>query len=442
MRKVLGLVICGTAAASQAPTLADIAERLGRLERENQQLRQEVKELRAVVERVQPPTAAPGEATVAERLEIQERRVDEQAQTKVEAAQRFPVKLSGMIVANVFRNGSHVNGLDLPTTAARGRTGVTRGISFRQSIIGMEYGGAQSFLGGHVRGSLFMDFVGEGQTELNNFAPARVRTASVALEWKSRSLVFAQDKPLFSQRDPNSFSFSGISPLTSSGNLWRWQPQIRFEQRLRLGGEQTTGRAQVALFQTSEDAGVPLNPGFAIERRRPGLQGRFEIAHRLDESRRIEVAPGFHVSESRVLGRGFRSNLVSVDWFASPFSKVEWSGIFWAGQNVHHFGAFRQGLVVAGGNVTPVRSRGGWTQVSVPFTGKVSLNLFGGTHDDRNGDILRTGVAANRTGAVNLMYRVAPNVIVTLEGLTNRTTYRDTGTVKNNRYDLSIVYLF
>jgi hypothetical protein len=48
----------------------------------------------------------------------------------------------------------------------------------------------------------------------------------------------------------------------------------------------------------------------------------------------------------------------------------------------------------------------------------------------------------NRTGAANVQYRIAPNVIVSLEALQIRTTHLESGLFKNNRYDLAVAYLF
>jgi hypothetical protein len=425
------------------PTIEQVLERLNRLESENRALREEVRGLREEVAALKPASAAAAPTPVQqleERLAIQEKRVEEQAQTKVEAAQRFPIRLSGMVLMNAFHNGPASGGADTPTFAVRATGRQTGGITFRQSILGMEYTGSQTFLGARARGSVFVDFY-EGNTETTNFYTVRFRTGGFHLDWAARTLSFVQEKPLFSGRDPDSFSFVGVSPLTASGNLWRWQPQLRFEQRIGSGAVQ--GRAQVALVQTSEDAAFDFAGNrLSNERRRPGLQGRFEVSAGTPGERRIEIAPGFHLSNSNVSGQQYRSDLVSVDWLVSPFSKLKWTGLAWSGQNVHHFGALRQSFGLVNGVLRPVRSRGGWTQASVPFTSKLSLNLFGGLHDDRNEDIAPTGIAANRSGGANLMYRLAPHIVLTLEAMKQRTTYRDIGNRSNNRYDLSIAYLF
>lgn len=444
-----------SAQQQQQPSLDQVLERLTRLESENRTLRAELEGLRGEVSALKSPgglavaTAAASSAPEAapavpptvqqldERLAIQERRTEEQAQIKVEASQRFPIRLSGVLVANLFHNGRGSGGADTPTTVSRAPGRQTGGITFRQSIVGMEYTGAQTFLGATARGSLFADFF-EGQIENTNFYPVRIRTGGIHLDWATRSLSFVQEKPLFSQRDPDTFSYAGISPLTAAGNLWRWQPQIRFEQR---AGAHV--RAQAALVQTSEDSGFDFATNrLANERRRPGLQGRVEFSAGDADRARIEIAPSFHVSQSNVSGRRYGSNLVALDWLIAPHPKLRWSGLAWTGENVHHFGAFRQSFSVVNGIVRSVSSRGGWTQLSVPFTSRFSVNAYGGVHDDRNADLGSNAIGANRSGAVNFMYRVAPNVIISLEGMKQRTSFRDTGNRSNNRYDLSIAYLF
>lgn len=423
------------AAPPQAP-VDRILERLDRLERENDSLRRELQELRTQVVSLRTPE----KATAEERLDVMERRVEEQAQAKVEASQRFPLKISGMLVANLYKNSPAAAGVDHPTTAARIPGRSTAGLTFRQSVVGLEYHGAQTLWGGHVKGSVFADFF-DGTTENTLYAPVRLRTATVEIDWGSRSLMVGQEKPLFSQRDPTSFSFVGVSPLTAAGNLWRWQPQIRFEQRLALG-PQTQLRAQAALLQTNEDSSTG-DVRIGQERRRPGLEGRFEIAHKFDENRRIAFAPGFHVSTTHALGRQLPSRVWSLDWFANPWAMLELSGLFWSGENVHHFGALRQGLTLfPDGRLTTVKAKGGWAQATVPFTNRVSLNLFAGVHDDKNRDLLPTAIGANHTGGVNLMMRIAPNLLLSVEALQTRTRFLTPGPRKNNRYDLSVVYLF
>src|SRR5262245_4844349 len=59
-----------------------ILERLERLERQNRELMDEVRALRTELAEKQSPPAASDQSVLAERIEVQERRLEEQAQTK------------------------------------------------------------------------------------------------------------------------------------------------------------------------------------------------------------------------------------------------------------------------------------------------------------------------------------------------------------------------
>src|SRR5207244_3405833 len=102
-----------------------------------------------------PAAASP--ATVEEKLNIQGQRIDEQAQTKVEASQKFPIRLTGMALFNAFMNSKQNGGNDYPLVA--GPTGPRRsGATVRQTIIGLDFRGPSTIWGGNVHGSVYMDF--------------------------------------------------------------------------------------------------------------------------------------------------------------------------------------------------------------------------------------------------------------------------------------------
>ena len=111
--------------AQTAPDLAKILERLDRLEQENRALSEQVRALQA-----QLGTPAPPPPTVEERLDIQQQRIEEHAQTKVEASQKFPIRLAGMALFNAFVNSKQSGGADYPVTAAP--TGATHAAVSRQ----------------------------------------------------------------------------------------------------------------------------------------------------------------------------------------------------------------------------------------------------------------------------------------------------------------------
>ena len=434
------LVNTPSARAQNGDELKKILERLDKLESENQSLRTEVRELRTKLEGPTAPPAEPALPSVEERLEVAEKRIDEQAQTKVEMTQRFPLKLSGMVLFNTFATMRHNGGNDISTAASLAPSRLNAGISIKQSILGLKFEGPKSIWGAKVNANLFMDFY-DGNVEGNTLSP-RIRTGAVSLDWESQSIRFAYDKPIFSPREPTSLATVGIAPLTSAGNLWRWQPQVRFEQRFQLKSN-TTFKAQVGVMQTSDDFGSAA--GALVERRRPALQGRFELSQSLGGERRFEIASGFSTSQThlRTIGQTIPSRLFSVDWLMRPMDKTELTGMFWSGENIHHFGVLRNGLrVLATGRAIPVHSQGGWAQWSVMPTNRITFNFMAGIHDDRNADLATGQNARNRQAAANIIYRIAPNVVISFEGANFRSLYLGQGTRVNQRYDLAIAYMF
>jgi hypothetical protein len=414
-----------------------ILERLERLEKENEALRHEVQALRTEIEGRRAPPA------VEEQLTIHERRIAELAQTKVESSERFPIRVTGMALFNAFHNSKFAGGADNPLQASAQKGEALGGATFRQSVIGLEFTGPSTVWGGKVRGDLNLDLF-SGSSRALSQSP-RLRTASLGIDWSGTGVLFALDKPLFAPRDPNSLAQVGFSPLSRAGNLWLWLPQVRVEHGLRLG-DRAALRAQVALIQTSERVPRAYDGGDAAldDHRRPGLEGRFAFSQRIDDSRRVDVAPGFHLSNSRVLGHSVPSEIFSLDWFMNPWwRRLEFTGAFFSGQNVAPFGAPNSGFTVfPGGRVVPVRSRGGWGQARFLATDRLSFNLFSGQHDDRDTDLPAGGVGKNLALAGNLMYRFAPNVILSFETMQVRTTYLGLGRRTNNHYDLAVAYLF
>jgi hypothetical protein len=450
LKLILGLLASlAPAGAQPTPELKQIIDRLDRLEAENRELREQVRQLRERQEPASAEDGAPPE-TLEERVGIGEQRTLEMAQVKVEASQRFPLRVTGMALVNSFYNSRLNGGVDSPTLASSTRGGATGGATWRQSILGLDYRGPQTFLNGKIHGSVFMDFFGGTSQPTNNIL--RIRTATFALDWKSRSLTVAQDKPLVSFREPDSLAQVGVSPLTGAGNLWLWVPQARFEQRLALG-ERSGLSAQLGLIQTSEGAAsVPAAFASTLERYRPGLEGRFEIFRRFEGDRRIAIAPGFHSSSTHVAAASAPSRLFFLDWFASPVRPIEITGAFFNGENVAHFGTggIRQGFwIIAPGNARPVHSTGGWTQLKFIATDRLSFHLFAGQHDDRDSDV-RAGFSGSTGGGIgknlayggNLFYKLSPNVTASVEATQFRTTYLTIGNRLINHYDLAFAYLF
>lgn len=424
--------------------LRQILDRVERLERSNQQLREEVRSLRAELGsragKTESPAASPA-APVEERVAVVESRVEEQAQTKVEASQRLPIRLTGMALFNAFLNSSNNNSAQYPTVAVAGNERNAGG-TLRQTSIGLEYGASPAIWGGKVSGSVIMDFMGGTGQSLDQ--SLRLRTGTIAMDWASRRIAAGVDKPIFAPRDPTSLAQVGVSPLTSAGNLWLWIPQVRFEQDLRLA--ETYGlQAQIGVVQTRENYTRTATAGYTpdVPVARPGLEGRFMFHH--GSSRRIEIAPGFHLSTTHVAYLSVPSRIFSLDWFANPVAPLEFSGAFFTGQNVAPLGTGGAGpgfTALSSTAIRPIHSTGGWGQVTYRISQRLSFNFFSGQHDNRGSDLQTGMVGKNLLYGTNFFYRLAPNVILSVETSQVRTRRIGTGSILNNHYDLALAYLF
>ena len=307
------LLFCGAtlAGAQSTPEMQEILSRLDRLEKENQAMSQEIHALRQelagerssdpTVNAATPPANAQADATaqssppaptVQEQLALQQSRIDEMAQDKVETSQKFSLRITGMALFNTYLNGRHNNDTENPTIASEGPEDATGGGTLRQTTLGLLFSGPQTVFGAKVTGALYMDFFGGSTSSLDHLV--RLRTAAINLDWTNTTLMVGQDKPLISPRDPNSFAQVGVSPLTGAGNLWLWQPQIRLEQRISLGSDAGL-RLQAAGIQTSQldaamdpNAYAPTPSGSPVEDSDPGAEGRVEFWQRWNETGRLE----------------------------------------------------------------------------------------------------------------------------------------------------------
>jgi hypothetical protein len=450
---VMWLVFAAPAPAETAD-MQKILERLDRLEEQNKALAAEVRSLRDELAAARAAAPAPTESAAAapapsteERLEVQESRTAELAASKVETSQRFPVRLTGMVLLNAFRNSAGSGGFEYSTTAQPGGTR-SGGATASQTILGLDYSGPRVFGDGKVSGALRMDFWAGGGEPLGQ--EFRLRTATVSIDWTDRSFLAGIDKPLISPRDPESLAQVAVSPLAGAGNLWLWLPQVRVEQDFHFT-DHSGLKAQVAMVVTHEVGGSPASPYTAgvaptayIEPTRPGVEGRVELFSG-GENRRIEIASGFHHSVSHVLGDSLSTDVLSFDWLARPWHAIEFTGAFYNGQNVAPLGTggIRQGFIAADpGVVTSVHSLGGWGQLTLRPSSRLWFNFFSGQQDDRNSQLPAGGIGKNLAYGANLFYRLSPNVLASFEVSQMRTNYLGTGVLLNNHYDLALAYLF
>ena len=453
------LVCLYVSAPARAQTNADmqsVIDRLDRLEKQNRELLSELQELRRQLAPSPPAalattaalatsgTAAPPDSsppTTAERLDVQESRTEELAQSKVGTFQRMPVWLTGMVLFNAFHNGGFGGAAEFPLTAQLNESPATSGATFRQTVIGLRFNGPDLPGGGKASGIANFDFWGGTASPGNNLF--RIRTATIDLTWKNTTISAGQDKPIVSPREPTSLAQVGLAPLSGAGNLWNWQPQLRIEQRFAFA-EQTGIRAQAGVYETSEVYPSLDSAAFSatLERQRPAYEGRLLFYH-ASEKKRLEIAPGYHRSDSHVAGQSVNSQLGTLDWLIRPSDTIEFTGAFFRGTDDSGLGGLRQGFtILPSGVAIPVHATGGWSQIALFPAARFSVHIFAGEEADRPSDLPANSVRRNLLYAGNIVYKLAPNVVAAFETSQTRTDYISSGLRLNNHYDLALAYLF
>jgi hypothetical protein len=445
---IVALKVCAQESPDSSAVMRQILQRLDSLEKENRELAQDVRSLRQELAAsrssnapaVTAETTKPEQPSLDERISVEEQRTAEQAQTKVEAAHKFPIQLNGMLLFNAFANSAG----SVPEYSGNYSllTGPNRaGATLRQTLLGLDFQGPHLPGNGRVNGSLTMDF-SNGASD-PEYIRLRLRRADISFDWENRSFSIGQDKPLISPYQPDSLAEVGIPPLAGAGNLWLWLPQARYEERLHLGTNSGI-KAQLSVMQTQETyATIPYSLQNTLEPARPALEGRFAFWHKIDDTRRFEFAPGFHVSTTHVAGASVGSHIGSFDWLIVPSSHFQLSGTVFRGQNVAGLGALGNGFTITpDGEVRPVNSMGGWAQVAFPITSRLTVNAFSGVENDHSPFLAASDIVHNWTYAANAMYHFGPNIVVSLEALQMRTRSLAGVPGLQNHYDLAFGYLF
>ena len=233
------------------------------------------------------PTAEQGDRRLSKLEEEQQwlaGMLRDRYQTTVESASKYRVKLSGLLLLNLFSNGGYVDhfeipGIALPSTSSL--TGANGGGSFggtvRQSQLGLEVYGP-TVAGARTQGKVVADFLGDFPDTFNGFSAGtlRLRTGTIRLDWPRTSIIAGQDDLFFSPMKPTSVAALGTPPLSYAGNMWAWTPQLRVEH-LFISSEDSTVKISAGILDplTGE---IPTNeflraPGAGESSRQPGYAG-------------------------------------------------------------------------------------------------------------------------------------------------------------------------
>lgn len=364
-----------------------------------------------------------------------------QAESQVQAASRVRVDLFGRVLMNAFSNSGRVNNVDVPLFVrdTAGRSGLAA--SVRQSSFGLSVV-VDRVLGGRFDGELHTDFFGgqQASTGGRHFPLWRLRVARGRITWSRGELLVGQELPLVNGLNPTSVAAFGTPEFTAAGNLWLWLPQVRGTWNLTPGGALAVQGALLA--PASGDAVDPFDTDFdAAERSsRPVIQGRLRMQWSAGD-RRGEVGFGVHQGWLRNAADSLvNSAAVAVDAVIPLGPVLTLRGEWYRGRALRGLGGggIGQGLTLDG---DAVRDRGGWGQLELAPTSRLSLGTGCGIADPDDAQRLPGGRLRNRTCASFVTVRPGGPIFLSLAWRQMATTYAS-GTRHNRHLNLGAGFEF
>jgi hypothetical protein len=368
-------------------------------------------------------------------------KVDEQYQTKVESASKYRVRLSGVVLFNLFSNQGTVDNMDVPTLAYRSGgldSSGSFGGTLRQSIFGFEVFGPQ-VMGAKTSGNVNFDF-GGGFPYLSNgvnSALVRLRTATVRFDWKNTDLVVGQDQLFFAPNSPTSFASLIVPALAYSGNLWGWTPQLRVEHRIAVS-ENSTFTLQGGILDPltgeppyGDDYTWYRIPQAGERSRQPAYAGRVAYSHPLFGHTFSVGTAGYYSREDYGYGRDVNGYAAMID-LTLPLNRfLTLSGSLYRGQAIGGLGGgigrsvlYSGPLIGSATSVLPLNAVGGWAQLKYRATSTLEFNAAFGQDNPFASDVRAFADAQsygdptltrNQGMFANVIYRPRSDLLFSLE---------------------------
>lgn len=416
--------------------VAEIKSEASEYRAESEALRKELENLRTTpsgttsANQSQAPAGGSLEqrlSSVEETTQVLQSESKTQYQSKIESASKYRVRLSGLVLLNLFDNRGSVDNEDVPTYAASGNTygaSSSFGATLRQSEIGLEVFGPQ-VAGAKTSGAVQFDFGGgfpSGALDGINTGLFRLRTASVRFDWEHTSLIAGQDNLFISPLAPTSFASLLTPSFGYSGNLWAWTPQIRVEHRFDLGTDQNislqagildnvTGEPSYGTHRQPQAGESSGEPAYAV---RAGWNGN-------RDGRPLSFgASGYYSRQNWGYDWNVDGWALATDWRVPLPARLEFSGEFYRGRAVGGLGGGIGQSVLFSGNPAdpasdfrPLDSTGGWSQIKFVATPRLEFNGVFGMDNPFGSDVhafaspigyYPSVLAANRSEMANFVF--------------------------------------
>jgi regulator of replication initiation timing len=427
--------------------VAEIKSEASEYRAESQRLRKELEDIRAAEpsasqapEQTAAATPTPEQrlSSVEETMQLQQSELKSLYQTKLESASKYRVRLSGLALFNLFGNSGSVNNIDVPTYAASGSAygaSSSFGATLRQSELGLEVFGP-TISGAKTSAQVQFDFGGgfpSGALDGVSTGIARLRTASIRLDWQNTSLVVGQDDLFISPNSPTSFASLLTPSFGYSGNLWGWIPQVRIEHRITLTPNQNL------IVQAGILDNLTSGPSYGTRRQPQAGEGTAQPAYALRTGWNSTMGgnpvgfgvSGYYSPQNWGFDWDVKGWAVATDWRVPIARQLELSGELYRGNAVGGLGGgIGQSVIFSGNPSGPnsdflaLRSAGGWSQLKFIATPRLEFNGVFGIDNPFSSDIHAYPspigpygyvLAANRSQMVNVIFRPRSDLLLSGE---------------------------
>jgi hypothetical protein len=381
----------------------------------------------------QPP------AKPEEEQQLLSAKLEELHQTKVESGSKYPVRLSGIVLLNLFSNTGVVDNIDFPVLALAEHPSYSRGNfggSLRQSLLSLDVFGPQ-VRGARVSADIQFDFAGGFPSTLGGVTLGlpRLRTGVIRMTWPNTTIVAGQDAPFFSPLSPSSIASLALPAFSYTGNLWTWIPQVRLEHRLELTNKSNfllQGGILDSVSGESPRSDSMRTPQAGEASRQPAYATRMAWSRHVS-GREITLGfGGYYARQDWGFHRNVDAWAGTSDWTIPLGNRWELAGEFYRGRAVGGLGGGMGRSTVFSGPVADqttrvlgLNSMGGWAQVKFRESEKLEWNGAFGQDNPFASDLrifplsqqtyFDPSLARNRSALLNFIYRPRSDLLFSVE---------------------------
>jgi hypothetical protein len=406
-------------------------------------------------------------AKLEEDQQVMDGKINDQYQTKVESGSKYRLRLSGIVLLNLFEDRGTVDNQDFPQFAESqaaeepNSSPGTFGGSLRQSQIRLQAFGP-NIAGARTSADVNLDFAGGFPNAPNGvwMGLVRLRTATVRLDWANTSIVAGQDRLFLAPLAPSSLASLAIPVLSYAGNLWGWTPQVRVEHRVVFSDASSLSiQGGILDSLTGDLPSDPFSryPSWGEQSGQPAYAARISWSHRMFGQDFTIGAGGYYGRQNWGFSRNVDGWVGTADLTLPLGKRFELTGAFYRGRSVAGFGGgIGQSVLINGPFLDPATtfrgldSEGGWAQLKFKVKSNFEINgafgsdnPFAGEFRLYNANTIYPGaLTRNLSPLVNFIYQIRSDILFSTEYRYLKTTVLDSGSISASHINLSLGYIF